>query len=497
MTSIRSSIRASIRTSIRSSFSAGDPFATALALYDDTTIIGSAPVTEWRNRGTGGSAFDLNVVLGAVNNLTTDVLNGLTGIKHVGNAGLETTAGQTINFPSTIFAVFKPSDASPSLTQRIFDARSNANARVLLFTNGSGTNEFSFYQGSSIFLSEAYDINLRVITVQANGDSTSKLTVSDVGSVTGDAGSDNWDFGTIFTGFDELLNAPGLFMFFAVFDEALSESQITQIQDFLVSKYGAGTSAEVQAVFDRMSALDQTEKDAIETLVDGLVSDGSYSDITEIYAPCLNATDFLTGFKFMTLQPSASAPVHTAGEYVEFSTNAMHYLDSANFDSFATLEGFVGVYNVFTGADTTGNSDLFGVADAGGRECYMRWRGTDTNDFNALYNVTLATPRTAANTRPTGDVVGMGLEGLDVFNLSPGGIISKATRITEGVPTTHPFQWHGQNLSGSPAAGNMANSRYSFMLHSNSILSTVAQGSIRARVLQFLRDIGVSGIPVT
>ena len=259
-----------------------------------------------------------------------------------------------------------------------------------------------------------------------------------------------------------------------------------------------GESAEVQAVFDRMAALTTQEEDAIRTFVNGLVSDGSYAVMTEIYAPCLNATDFLTGFKFMTLQPSASPPVHTPGEFVEFSTNAMHYLDSDDFDTFANVEGFIGVYNVFTAADGVGNSDLFGLADVGGNECYYRWRGTDTTDFNALYNVTAATPRGATNQRPTGDIVGMGLEGLEVFELQPGGIIAKSARTPNAsVPTTHPCQWHGQNLSGTPAAGNMANSRYSLMLHSNGLLSTIVQGSIRARILQFLRDIGVTGVPAT
>lgn len=257
-----------------------------------------------------------------------------------------------------------------------------------------------------------------------------------------------------------------------------------------------GFSPAVTAVFARMSALTQTEMDAIEVFVDGLTLDGSYSFITEIYAPCLNATDFLTGFKFMDLVPSASAPVHTAGEFVEFSTNAMHYLDSADFDTFANVEGFIGVYNIFTAADSTGNSDLFGLADAS-NECYYRWRGTDSTDFNAIYNVTTATPRSASNQRPTGDMVGMGLEGVDLFELQPGGIVVKSTRITTPVPAGHPCQWHGQNLNGTPAAGNMANSRYSLMIHSNLLLSTVAQGSVRGRSLQFLRDIGVTGIPAT
>ena len=269
------------------------------------------------------------------------------------------------------------------------------------------------------------------------------------------------------------------------------------------SEYWAGVSgtvsAEVQAVFNRMSALTQTEQDAIEALVDGMVAGGYYTDITEIYAPCLNGTDFLTGFKFMTLIQSAAPPTHTPGQFVEFSANSQHLLDSANFDTFATVEGFIAVYNVFTGVDTTGNSDLFGVADAGGRECYMRWRGNDTTDFNIIYNVTGATPRPAANQRPTGDLVGMGLEGTDTYVLVPGGIIAKAGPLTPhpGVPQTHPFQWHGQNLSGTPAAGNMANSRYSLMMHSNAVISAVAQGSVRALALQFLRDIGVTGVPVT
>jgi len=256
-------------------------------------------------------------------------------------------------------------------------------------------------------------------------------------------------------------------------------------------------SVPVQAVIDRMSALSQTEIDAIEAYVDGLVADGAYSDITEIYAPCLTATDYHTGFKFMTLIDSAAPGVHTPGEFVDFQTGSQHMLDSAPFDTFATVQGFMGAYIVFTAADSASNSDLFGIATAG-IECYMRWRGNDTNDFNSIYNVTSATPRSVSQVRPTGDLVGQGLEGTDVFELMPGGIINKSTRVPNAnVPATHPCQWHGQNIDGTPAAGNLQNSRYSLMIHSNVIISTVVQGVVRARSLQFLRDIGVTGIPVT
>jgi len=262
---------------------------------------------------------------------------------------------------------------------------------------------------------------------------------------------------------------------------------------------GSSTASPADVVISRMSALSPTEETAIRTYVDGLDADGSYVGITEIYAPCLNATDFLTGFKHMTLQPSSPEPIHTPGEYVDFTTSSRHYLDSKNFDSFAAIDGYIAAYIVFTDPDVPGNSDLFGVADAAGNECYMRWRGNDTNDFNAIYNVTSATPRTAANMRPTGDLVGMGLSTVprDVFVLQPGGIIVKANRLQEGVPQGHPFQWHGQNINGTPSIGNVQPSRYSLMIHANTPTDTILQGSVRARSLQFLRDIGVTGIPAT
>ncbi len=255
---------------------------------------------------------------------------------------------------------------------------------------------------------------------------------------------------------------------------------------------GSGLSDEVIAVLARYSALDAGEIAAITAYVDGLVADGSYSDITEIYAPCLNATDWQIGFKFMSLVIGGS-PTHVPGEYIDFAATD-HVLDSANYSSFATIEGFVGCYCVWPQADTTGNSDILGVLN-GTNETYLRWRGTDTNDFNASYNVTSVTPRTAANQRPTGDLVGMGLEGTDLFELQPGGVIVKATRVQNIVPTGFPMQWHGRNVDGTPAGTSAA--RYSLMIHSNALFSTVVQGSVRARSLQFLRDIGVTGVPAT
>jgi len=251
-----------------------------------------------------------------------------------------------------------------------------------------------------------------------------------------------------------------------------------------------GLSSPVDLVLARYSALDATEIAAITAFVNGLVADGIWNNITEVYAPCLNATDFLIGMKFMT-GVLGGTPVHTPGEYIDFAATPDHWLDPVDFDGFATIEGFMGAYIVWTAADSTGNSDLFGVL-VGTDECYMRWRGDDTNDFNAVYNVTSTTPRSASNQRPTGDIVGVGLEGSDVFELQPGGIVVKSTRVQNIVPPGQPMQWHGRNTDGVP--GGAPPARYSLMMHSNGLLSSVAQGSVRARSLQFLRDIGVPGV---
>ena len=264
-------------------------------------------------------------------------------------------------------------------------------------------------------------------------------------------------------------------------------------RDWLLGELDTGLSAEVAAVFARMSALSQTEMDAIETYVDGLVTAGLYANMTEIFAPCLNATDYKTGFKSRTLIDSPTPPLHTPGQYVDFSTGTRYFLEDVDFDTYATIDGVIAAYIVFTGADTTGNSDLFGVATAG-NEFYMRWRGNDTNDFNAIFNVTSATPRSAATIRPTGDLVGMGLDGTDLFNLQPGGIVVKSTRVRNVVPTGNPLQWHGQNIDGVPSVGNVQPSRYSLMLTGKSVVDPNAD-QIRPLSLQFLRDIGVTGVP--
>ena len=257
-------------------------------------------------------------------------------------------------------------------------------------------------------------------------------------------------------------------------------------------------SAPVQAVFARMSALSQQEKNAIEAMVNGLVTDGLYSDVLEFYAPCLNATDFLTGFKVDTFIESANAPTHVPGEGIDFLTGTNHLLEGRAYASFvaANGRGFSGGYSEFFDADIVGNSDFFGLL-TGANEVQFRWRGTDTTDYNIKYNTTGLIPRIAASVKTSREVWISGWDGTDLFATVAGGVVEAVTQTFLGVPITHPMQWHGQNVDGTPASGNLQDMRFSVMFHVGGVPTTARLVAMRARVLQFLRDIGVSNVPVT
>jgi len=64
----------------------------ALARFDETTIVGSSPVTESTNRGTGGGTYSLNVIVGTGANLTTTTVNSLSVITSSGSVGMEVSA---------------------------------------------------------------------------------------------------------------------------------------------------------------------------------------------------------------------------------------------------------------------------------------------------------------------------------------------------------------------------------------------------------------------
>ena len=254
-------------------------------------------------------------------------------------------------------------------------------------------------------------------------------------------------------------------------------------------------SAEVQAVFDRMSALTTTEKDAIEVFVDGMVSDGLWASMIALWCPAFNNTDFLTDFiDDVSPMNIVGGSSHTAGEYIEF-TSTQHALtpnvgSDYNFTGADPYPICLGSYQVQTQADTTANTDFFGFVD-GVLEVYMRWRGNDVFDFNVTMGKTSINPRPALNVKPTGDIVVLGGNSTTEDFISSGAVVNTmGGKTQEGFPNLV-IEFNGRNSSGTPQQRRGARHSLWFIaeIDSSDILTA------RARMLQFLIDFGVTGVP--
>lgn len=161
---------------------------------------------------------------------------GHRGLYSRGSVGLETTAGQLINSPVTIYMVMKPTLASPAANQRLIDARSNASARMIINTDNGNADKFAMFAGSSISISEAFSNAEQVVTGQFLGTGSSKLTVA-AGSVTGDAGSQNWDFGSLGMDIAGGFTMQGLFHELLVFNRGDDPGHVSFFQGQLGAKY--------------------------------------------------------------------------------------------------------------------------------------------------------------------------------------------------------------------------------------------------------------------
>jgi len=204
--------------------------AGALVHFDETTIVGSTPVTAMTNKGSGGADYSLTVSVGTAENLTTTTINGLLTVSSDGSAALETAAGQNITSPATIFIVVGDLNANGIL---FVDNRSGGNRWIM--SNGNSS-DYAMNQGTAIKLT-GRNASFRLLTFQFNGDSTSKISASGLGSTTGDAGSLSYDFGTLF-GTQSSASYNGEIPEFIIYPVALSDSAIASNQEFLVNKWG-------------------------------------------------------------------------------------------------------------------------------------------------------------------------------------------------------------------------------------------------------------------
>lgn len=155
----------------------------------------------------------------------------------IGSAGLETAVGQTISGPLTIFVVARFSNAAPSTNTNLFAAKSNSAAEIEVFTNNGDSDKWYLIGGATLGNTSTYDTEPHLHTIQFNDDATTKYSISGLDSVTGNAGSEDWEYGTIMANRGGTGGMEGYFARKLVFNSALNELQINQLQAYFNSAY--------------------------------------------------------------------------------------------------------------------------------------------------------------------------------------------------------------------------------------------------------------------
>jgi len=254
-----------------------------------------------------------------------------------------------------------------------------------------------------------------------------------------------------------------------------------------------GVTAEVQSVFDNLTSLTSAEQAAISVFVNGLVRDGLWDLMDEFYCPCLNATDYLKGFKGDVLTATGSN-THTTGSWLTVPSGS-YLTEGRDFDSYNNGYGAVGGYFSYVGSEPTINWDFWGV-NTTTEDNRARWKGSLGTPVQAPWYNSEATTAYEIFVAPTGDVYSIGRAlYAEFFEMVAGGVISKTSRAMTGVPANLPFIWNGRNNNGTPAA-SAVDCRWSCMYQMSSIVSEQSV-ALRLRILTLLTALGVPGAPTS
>lgn len=151
----------------------------------------------------------------------------------IGGTSIRPASPITINDPGTVFLVSRISGA-PGTTYYSFDSRSSSAARWVIYNSGSESN-FTLYQGSaSVIFPDSFDNNPNILVAQFNGNATSTLIKSGSGAVQGNAGPDNWQYGTLFGRFNSSSYYVGYVRQIIVFERQMTDEEINLIQRYLI-----------------------------------------------------------------------------------------------------------------------------------------------------------------------------------------------------------------------------------------------------------------------
>lgn len=169
-----------------------EPAGGYAAWYNDTTIVGSAPVTAWNNdaSASGGTSYDLDIVVGPDPStmLKDSTLNGIDTVRTSANLATIYSPTGIITDTSTVALVFKL-DHTEGLNQAIYSS-SDGSPESFRISILDDPDKFT-YRNTSFpgLLGPDADSAWHVVIIHSNNDATTNYTLDGGTTFTGDAGS--------------------------------------------------------------------------------------------------------------------------------------------------------------------------------------------------------------------------------------------------------------------------------------------------------------------
>ena len=217
----------------------GDGTYTLTVESNNTATSGSVDiyVAGYNNSATG----DVRVI-GDVSLQAEFTLNGnafMNNLGHAvantfGGAGMETTAGQTLSTDLTVFMVAK-AHVSDNSNDMFINARSDASKAIIIVDNSAKS--FGLNAGTGLTIGPS-DTEWHLFAARYNRDSTTSLYVSGLGTVIGDAGSEDWDALTILSDESGANTLNGAIANLTVIPRSLTDTEYNLVKNDLINFYG-------------------------------------------------------------------------------------------------------------------------------------------------------------------------------------------------------------------------------------------------------------------
>ena len=213
----------------------------AVAHFDETGIIGSAPVTAWNNIGTGGSAFDLVTTSGTAANLTLTQVNGIDAVNSAGNVAIRPAVGQPFPGDTTEFVVINDVNFAGGVAVWV----DNFSGSSHTIQNVGGSANWSVNHGSGInFNVPRVAGRFGMVSRSADVTGTQQTLMRVVGSaapgaVFGNAGNTPLLFGTFFRTRTNAQPYVGTICEYLLYNRLLTDEEIDDTLESLEDKWGA------------------------------------------------------------------------------------------------------------------------------------------------------------------------------------------------------------------------------------------------------------------